>query len=77
MVLVDGINERFNHTVREDFADYEEAALVEDLRLLSHLDRCNGQRPHRSLNNRPSAGCLPDTCPIISNVIAPYAAFIV
>ncbi len=42
--------QRFNRTVQEDL-------LAEDLRafnqyLLDHLDRYNGQRPHRGIDNR-------------------------
>ena len=48
-------NERFNRTIQEEFVDYQEDLLLDDLsgfndRLLEYLQRYNGERPHYGLN---------------------------
>ncbi len=65
---MNAFNERFNRTVQEDFVDYEEDLLLEDLRLfnqrlLGYLDRYNGHTDHtkESITSHP-AKCSPSTC---------------
>ncbi len=48
-------NERFNRTIQEEFVDYREDLLLDDLpgfndHLLGYLQRYNGERPHYGLN---------------------------
>ena len=48
-------NERFNRTIQEEFVDYQEDLLHDDLpgfnaHLLTYLQRYNGERPHHGLN---------------------------
>ncbi len=47
-------NERFNRTIQEEFVDYREDLLLDDLpgfndHLLGYLQRYNGERPHYGL----------------------------
>ena len=56
--------------------DYEEDALVEALRLfnqcrLDYLDRCNGQRPQRSLDNQTPCQALTQHPPGLSQMWRP------
>ncbi len=51
-------NERFsfNRTVQEEFIGYREALLLEDIgafnrQMIDYLQRYNGERPHRRLND--------------------------
>ena len=70
---MNAFNERFNRTVQEDFVDYEEDLLAEDLRsfnhrLLDYLDRYNGQRPHRGIDNRTPCQMLAQHWPHLSHM---------
>ena len=64
---MNAFNERFNRTVQEDFVDYEEGLLLEDLRLfnqhlLGYLDRCHGRdHTEESITSHP-AKCSRNTC---------------
>ncbi len=69
---MNAFNERFNRTVQEDFVDYEEVLLLEDLRLfnqrlLDYLDRYNGQRPHQGINCRTPCQMLAQHLPRLSH----------
>ena len=70
---MNAFNERFNRTVQEDFVDYEEDLLLEDLRLfnqrlLDYLDRYNGQRPHQGINYRTPCQMLAQHMPRLSHM---------
>ncbi len=65
---MNAFNERFNRTVQEDFVDYEEELLLEDLRLLDYLDRYNGQRPHQGINCRTPCQMLAQHLPRLSHM---------
>ena len=52
-------NERFKRTIQEEFVDYQEDLLLDDLRgfndqLLEYLQRYNGERPHFGVESKPS-----------------------
>ena len=70
---MNAFNERFNRTVQEDFVDYEEDLLAEDLRsfnhrLLDYIDCYNGQRPHRGIGNRTPCQMLAQYLPDLSHM---------
>ena len=74
---MNAFNERFSRTVQEDFVDYEEDLLAEDLRafnqhLPDYLDRYNGQRPHRGLNNQTPCQMLAQYLPDLSLCGGPH-----
>ena len=78
---MNAFNERFNRTVQEDFVDYEEDLLAEDLRsfnhrLLDYLDRYNGQRPHRGIDNRTPCQMLAQYLPDLSHMWWPHTTHI-
>ena len=70
---MNAFNERFNRTIQEDFVDYEEDCLLDDLRLFNErlpgfLDRYNGQCPHHGLNNRTPCQMLAQHLPHLSHM---------
>ena len=69
--------ERFNRTVQEEFVDYREDRLFDDLyafndALFTYLERYNGERPHRSLGNITPCQAIQKQLPHLSRMWWPH-----
>ena len=70
---MNALSERFNRTVQEEFVEYHENALLDDLHafnneLFAYLERYNAERPHRSLENMTPCQALAKQLPHLSSM---------
>ena len=74
---MNALSERFNRTVQEEFVDYYEHRLFDDLygfndALFTYMERYNAERPHRSLGNMTPCQAVAQQTPRLSRMWWPH-----